>query len=218
MKKRKFFKKRTSQQQHPPHLNQTFSANWILNAPNPSAPYTPYSLSGTLGFDFTVSGFYFTLDSMTGNIPIDLKISFRIYPDRNGIEFLLVGPDGSCYSYLFLQWLWTYLIPVFEVPYDANFVGNVTINGDASTAWQTTWQWGIYYAELFVREKDHVLVQALIPDPFTAVPSPLILSDISGTVPPLSYSRPDTCAELLNWSPNFASHLPWAWCFPFCFI
>jgi hypothetical protein len=209
-KKREFH-----QQQHPPPLNQTYSAKWLLNAPAPNAPFTPYTMSGTLGFDFTVSGFYITLDTITGNVPIDLQLSFRIYPDRNGIEFLQVGPDGSCYSYLYLQWLWTYLIPGFEIPYDANYIGSVVINGDSTTAWQTTWQWRTYWAELYVRDKDHVLVQSIIPDPFSLTPCPLTFTDITGVVPPSTYSRPD-CAELMNWSPNFASHLPWAWCFPFC--
>jgi len=210
-KKREFH-----QQQHPPPLNQTFSAKWLLNVPAPNAPFTPYSLSGTVAFDFTVSGFVITLDTITGNIPLDLQVSFRIYPDRNGVEFLQVGPDGSCYSYLFLQWFWTYLVPSFEIPYTANYIGNVIINGDSTTAWQTTWNWRSYFAELYVRDKDHVLVQSLIPDPLSLTPCPLTFSDVSGNVPPSTYSRPDNCAEIMNWSPNFASHLPWAWCYPWC--
>jgi hypothetical protein len=212
------FKKRKSQQttEHPPPLNQTFTANWQLIAANPEAPFTPYTFGGKLGFDFTVSGFHISLDTITGNVPINLQTEFRIYPDLNGIEFLQFGPDGSCYSYIFFQYIFSYLLPVFQVPYDSNFVGNVTINGDASTAWQTTWQWKTYFAQLYIRDRDAVLIQALVPDPFSETPSPLIFSDFTGTVPPSSYARSAQCAPLLNWNHNFNSHLPWAWCFPWC--
>jgi len=211
-------KKREHQQQHPPHLNQTFSANWILNANAPNVPYTPYKLSGTLGFDFSVSGFYLTLDTITGNVPFDLQLSFRIYPDRNGIEILQVGPDGSCYSYLYLQWLFTYLIPIYEIPYDASYKGTVKINGDTCSGWTTTWNWYQNFAELYVRDSDNVLIESIIPDPISYSPATFLLTDVKGTVDPSTYSRPENCADLLNWSNNFESHLPWAWCYPFCDI
>jgi hypothetical protein len=211
-------KKRTVQQNTPPHLNQTYSANWFLNANTPNAPYTPYTMSGTLGFDFTKSGFYITLDSTSGNIPWDLQIGFHIYPDRNGIEFLQVGPDGSCYSYLYLQWLWTYLIPVYEIPWSSTYAGTARVNGDTCTVWKTTWNWYNNAAELFLREKDRVIVQALIPDPVSFAPSLLTFTNVQGTVNsgPSGYGRPSSCAEIMNWSPDFESHLPWDWCGLFC--
>jgi hypothetical protein len=209
-------KKRTVQQNTPPHLNQTYSANWFLNANTPNAPYTPYTMSGTLGFDFTKSGFYITLDSTTGNIPWDLQIGFHIYPDRNGVEFLQVGPDGSCYSYLYLQWLWTYLVPVYEIPWSSTYAGTARVNGDTCTVWKTTWNWYNNAAELYVRERDRVIVQSLIPDPISYAPSLLTFSNIQGTVNPSGYGRPSGCAEIMNWSPDFESHLPWDWCGLWC--
>jgi hypothetical protein len=209
-------KKRSSQQNNAPHLNQTYSANWVLNANTPNAPFTPYTLTGTLGFDFTSSGFYITLDTITGNIPFDLQVSFHIYPDRNGVEFLQVGPDGSCYSYLYLQWLWTYLIPIYEIPWDATYTGTARVNGDTCTVWKTTWNWYGNAAELYVRESDRVIVQSLVPDPVSYSPSLLTFSNIQGTVNPSAYGRPSGCVETMNWSPNWESHLPWDWCGFFC--
>jgi hypothetical protein len=209
-------RKRDLSQSNPRFLNQTFTADWMLNASAPNAPYTPYILAGSLGFDFSVSGFWITLDKISGNVPVDLQFGFHIYPDRNGVEFLQVGPDGSCYSYLYLQWLWTYLFPIFEVPYTSEYKGTVIINGESCSWWITSWTWYENYAELYVRNSDHVLVQSTIPDPFSHSTSILTLSNVVGTVPPSSYSRPSTCAEILNWSPNWESHLPWAWCYPFC--
>jgi hypothetical protein len=209
-------KKRSPQQNLAPHLNQTYSANWVLNANSPNAPYTPYTLSGTLGFDFTKSGFYITLDAVTGNIPFDLQVGFHIYPDRNGIEFLQLSPDGSCYSYLYLQWLWTYLIPVYEVPWTSTYTGTARVNGDTCTVWKTTWNWYDNAAVLYVRESDHVIVQSLVPDPVSFSPSLLTFSNVQGTVNPSGYGRPSTCSEMMNWSPDFESHLPWDWCGLWC--
>jgi len=209
-------KKRDSNQMHPPPLNQTFSASWLMNVSAPYAPFTPYTLSGTLGFDFTISGFVITLDTITGNVPFNLQFALRIYPDRNGIEFLQVGPDGSCYSYLYLQWIWTYLFPIFQIPYDADYRGTAQVNGDTCSSWKTTWQWYDHFAELYVRESDNVLIQSTIPDPISYAPSTFTLSNVQGTVSPSTYSRPNNCAEIMNWSTSFASHLPWAWCYPWC--
>jgi len=209
-------KKRDTQQMHPPPINQTFSADWFMNVSAPAAPFMPYTIGGTLGFDFTVSGFFITLDTITGNVPFNLQFSIRVYPDRNGIEFLQVGPDGSCYSYLYLQWIWTYLFSVFEIPYNADYRGTVKVNGDTCSAWKTTWEMYDIFAVLYVRESDNVLIQGTLPDPLSYAPSPFTLSNVQGTVNPSTYSRPNNCAELMNWSPSFASHLPWGWCFPWC--
>jgi len=102
------------------------------------------------------------------------------------------------------------------VPYDAEYRGTVTINGDTCSWWKTTWNWYENYAELYVRNSDHVLVQAIIPDPISYAPSAFTLSNVQGGVSPSTYSRPTVTAEIMNWSPNWESHLPWAWCYPFC--
>jgi len=209
-------KKRIFRPGFAPHLNQTFMANWMLNASAPTYPYTPYTFSGTLGFDFTISGFMLTIDSSTGNIPFDIQTSFHIYPDRNGIELLQIGPDNSCYSYIYFQWIFTLLLPIFEVPWDATFQGSVIVNGDTCSVYQTPW----FYenaAVLYVRDSDHVVVESTIPDPLSWAPNArLILSNVKGVVPPSTYGRPPVCEDLLNWSSNFASHLPWDWCDPYC--
>jgi len=95
-------KRLTNQGPLPPKLNQTFTARWTLNASTDlNPPYTPYTLSGNLAFDFKVSGLSWSIDSTTGNIPLDLTMEWRINPSMNGIEWLQVGPDGSCWSYVF---------------------------------------------------------------------------------------------------------------------
>jgi len=209
-------KKRLFRPGFAPHLNQTFSANWILNASQTNYPYTPYTFSGTLGWDFTISGFMLSIDSSTGNIPFDIQTSFHIYPDRNGVELLQVGPDNSCYSYIYFQWIFTLLLPIFEVPWDATYQGSVTVNGDTCSVYQTNWFYS-NAAVLYVRDSDHVVVESLIPDPLSWAPNArLIFSNVKGAVPPSTYGRPPVCEDLLNWSSNFASHLPWDWCEPYC--
>jgi len=216
VEKPKLMKKRDIQQPNPPHLNQTFAANWIMNASATLPPFTAYTLSGTLAFDFSVSGFYISLDTITGNIPFDLKVALVISPDRNGVDFLQEGPDGSCYSYLYLQYIWTYLVPIFEIPYTSVYLGTIKVNGDTCSAWQTTWNWYQNFAVLYVRESDNVLVQSLVPDPVSFAPNFFTISQVQGSVPPSIYARPNTCAEILDWSNNFEAHLPWAWCYPYC--
>jgi len=141
----KNFRKKNSVHQPtpPPRLNQQFSGSWTLNASvSLTPPFTAYFLAGDLAFDFTTSGLAYSLTSITGNIPLDLQMEWRMYPDRNGIEFLQVGPDKTkCYSYLFLQFLWTFLLPQFQIPYDSIPMGSATINGDLCSVWQTTYRW-----------------------------------------------------------------------------
>jgi len=156
------------------------------------------------------------VESSTGNIPLDLQFQLRVYPSRNGVELLVVGPDGSCYSTLYLQWLWTYLIPVFEIPYNVGDQGTAMVNGDNCTVWQTTWNWYDNFAELYVRIKDNILVQMTIPEPFGHGLATVTLTKILPTVDPATYARPDVCVETMTWNPSFASHLPWDWCDPFC--
>jgi len=201
----------------PPRLNQTFSVSWTLNASEDlTPPYTPYTLSGQLAFDFTTSGLSWSIESTTGNIPMDVQFELRLFPSMNGVELLQVGPQGECYSYIFLQWLWTYLAPQFEIPYDSGEQGPAVVNGEACTVWQTTWNWYDNFAELYVRDSDHVLVQLTIPEPFGHGLATITFTNIKTHVNPSSYSRPSTCVETMTWNPSWESHLPWAWCYPYC--
>jgi len=179
-------------------------------------PYTPYTLSGKLAFDFTTSGLSFSIDTITGNIPINLQMELRLHPSYHGVELLQVGPDGNCYSYVFFQWLWTFLIPNFEIPYDSALQGTDIINGDVCSVWQTTWNWYESFAELYVREKDNVLVRLTIPEPFGHGFANVTLTEIVTSVNPSTYSRPATCVDTMVWNHNWDSHLPWYWCDPFC--
>jgi len=210
-------KRKINQGPIPPRLNQTFSASWTLNASTDlTPPYTPYTLSGKLAFDFTTSGLALSLESTTGNIPIDVQFELRISPSYNGVELLQVGPQGGCYSYVFLQWLWMVLIPQFEIPYDCGEQGPAVVNGDPCTVWQTTYNWYENFAELYVRDSDHVLVQLTIPEPLGHGLATITFTEIETHVNPNAYSRPTSCVETMTWNPSWESHLPWAWCYPFC--
>lgn len=155
------------------------------------------------------------MDTITGNIPLGFSFELRVYPSRNGIELLQVG-NGNCYSYIFLQWLWTYLIPQFELPYNVAEQNPVVINGDNCTVWQTTWNWYQSFAEIYVRDSDHVVVRLTVPEPFGHGLADVTLTEIVTKVNPSSYSRPDKCVETMTWNPEWESHLPWDWCNPFC--
>jgi len=210
-------KKRLANQVYPPQLNQTYSAHWTLVANRDlDPPYTPYTISGKLAFDFTTSGLALSIESTTGNIPIDLQIELRVSPSYNGVDLMQVGPDGSCYNYVFLQWLWTYLVPQYEIPYDAANQGSTVVNGDKCTVYQTTWRWYDQFAELFIRDSDHMLVQMTAPEPFGHGLCTITLSDVVPSVSPSAYSRPTGCVETMTWNPSWESHLPWYWCGPFC--
>jgi len=204
----------------PPHLNQAFTANWVLNASvQLTPPFTTYQLQGNLAFDFTTSGLLLALTSITGNIPIDLAFEWRLYPSMNGVEWLQVSPDGvNCYSYIFLQWLWTFFIAPFEIPYDSISLPPVIINGDLCNVWQTTYQWyGQYASTLYVRVSDNTLVQATVPEPFLGFGmADITLTNIQMGANPNSYSRPSTCVSTMKWNSNWDSHLPWYWCDPWC--
>jgi len=216
----KFLKKREVSQSGPvpPKLNQIFSARWTLNASDDlTPPYTPYILAGDLAFDFTLSGLYWSIDTIQGNIPLDVKFNWRLNPTRYGVEFVQVSPDShNCYSYVFLQWLFTYLVPNFEVPYDCAEEPSVVINGDACSVWQTTYNWYDRFAELYVRDSDHQLVQLTIPEPFGHGLATITLTNIASKVNPASYATPDNCVNTMTWNPSWESHLPWDWCGLFC--
>jgi len=205
-------KRLTNQGPIPPKLNQTFSAQWTLVANRDlNPPYTPYTLSGKLAFDFTTSGLSWSIESSTGNIPLDLQMEWRLSPSFNGVDFMQVGPDGNCYNYVFFQWLWTYFVPHFEIPYDSAQQGSAVVNGDKCTVWQTTWNWYDQFAELYIRDSDHVLVQLTVPEPFGHGLATVTLTDIKPTVNPNAYSRPPNCVETMTWNPSWESHLPWYW-------
>jgi len=204
----------------PPMLNQIFTANWVLNASvQLTPPFTNYAIYGRLAFDFTTSGFAVSVTSVTGNIPMDVQFEFRIYPSMNGIEWLQVGPNGNdCYSYVFLQWLWTYFLAPFQIPFDSVPQQPVVVNGDMCSVWQTTYQWyGQQPSTLFVRNSDNALVQLTVPEPFLGHGMSIItLTNIVNSVNPNSYSRPATCVQTMKWNPSWNSHLPWYWCDPWC--
>jgi len=210
-------KRLTNQGPLPPKLNQTFTASWTLVAKEDlDPPYTPYTLSGKLAFDFTTSGLAWSLESTTGNIPINLQFEWRLSPSYNGVDFMQVGPNGNCYNYVFLQWLWTYLVPQYEIPYNVGQQGSAIVNGDKCTVWQTTWNWYDRFAELYVRDSDHMLVQLTIPEPMGHGLATLTFTNIIPTVTPNAYARPPNCIETMTWNPSWESHLPWGWCFPYC--
>jgi len=208
--------------QAPPTIAQTFTAKFQLNVKAASSPpFEPYTLYGKVGFDFTKSGFYAMITEIDGAIPFSLQTGLVIHPDRNGIEFLTVDPEGDCYSLFFLQWFWTYLLPPFEVPPDAVRQGEAIINGDKCSIWN--YWWGDFYLSsrsvtLYIRESDGAIVRGLgFDDPtWTNQFADFTLTDIELSVDPSLYSRPNTCVETMTWNPNFDSHLPWYWCMPLC--
>jgi len=209
-----------AQQDLPPQLNQAFTASWTLNASvSLTPPFTAYMIYGELAFDLTTSGLAFSVSKIEGNIPIDLQFEARMSPTRNGIEFLQVGPDKkSCYSYLFLQWIFSLLIPQFQIPYDSINMDPAKVNGDLCSVWQTTYQWyGMNPSILYVRQSDNTLVQMTLPEPFLGMGmATLTLSNVKDSVDPSLYSRPDSCIETMTWNPSWQSHLPWDWCDPWC--
>jgi len=208
------------QQDIPPQLNQKFTASWTLNASvSLTPPFTAYFLHGTLAFDFTTSGLAFALTKIEGNIPLDLQTEFRLYPSMNGIEWLQVGPDKKlCYSYFFVQYIFTFLLPQFQIPYDSINLDPEKVNGDLCSVWQTTYQWyGNAPSILYIRNSDNTLVQMTLPEPFLGMGmATLTLSNVNGQVDPSLYDRPAGCIETTTWNPSWQSHLPWDWCDPWC--
>jgi len=204
----------------PPQLNQQFSATWMLNASvSLTPPFTAYMLKGELAFDLVNFGLAVSLTEITGNIPLDLQFEFRFYPWKNGIEFIQVGPNGKdCYAYLFVQWIFTCLIPQFQIPLDSIPLDPARVNGDLCSVWQTTYEWyGQSPSILYIRNTDNTLVQMTLPEPFLGFGmATLTLSNVKDSVPPSRYSRPDTCVNTMTWNPSWQSHLPWDWCDPYC--
>jgi len=189
-----------------PQLAQQFTAQFQFNA----TWYNniPFSAQGTLGFDYVNSGFFLKLDRLVGQVPLFLQTTFIVTPDRDGIEILQYGKDGPCWSYLYLQWLWTYLIPQFKLPKDIMFIGTRMIDGKKANGWYLDkWSEG---TNIWIRDGDNAIV--LIEYTYYTVK----FSNIVLKVEANRYARPPQCAELNNWNHNFASHLFWGWCYPWC--
>jgi len=203
--------------QSPPQLAQAFTADITLTI-NATAtpPFKPYMITGKVAFDFVNFGAYVMWDNINGAIPFVLQGGLIIHPSTNGIEWLIASPEGKCWSLLYLQWLWTFLLPPYQIPPDASFTGEAVINGDKCSIWN--YYWGGRSITVFVRESDGAIVKGLhFEDPtWTHQGANWILSNIKLSVDPSIYARPAECAETMTWNPSFSSHLPWYWCVPFC--
>jgi len=205
--KNEFDEKRATVQNFPPPLNPTFSATYLFNASQYST--TGLVINGKLAFDFTESGFAYSVDSIQSGTTFDLQTEFRVSPSRTGWDLLQVGPDGNCHDYMFFQWIWSILLPNFQIPPFAVQMPNQKVNGYLCSVWS------FGDAMLYVRIYDSIIVQfeaQFSTFGYTTV----TFSNLKDTVDPARYSRPSTCVEILGWSHNWASHLYWGWCGPFC--
>jgi len=204
-------------QRSPPRLAQQFTADIVLtiNATT-EPPYKQYTITGKVAFDFVNFGAYIMWDGISGAIPFDLKTGLIAHPGNNGVEFLIADPEGDCWSIIYFQWLWTYLLPPFQIPHDAAYVGEAVINGDKCSIWN--YWWGYRSVTIFVRESDGALVKGLhFDDPtWTNQGGNWVLKNLKMSVDPSIYARPASCVETMTWNPSFQSHLPWYWCDPFC--
>eukprot|EP01128_Nolandella_sp_AFSM9_P007551 TRINITY_DN4172_c0_g1_i1.p1 TRINITY_DN4172_c0_g1~~TRINITY_DN4172_c0_g1_i1.p1 ORF type:complete len:504 (+),score=145.11 TRINITY_DN4172_c0_g1_i1:34-1512(+) len=182
-------------------------------------PKVPYGLAGHINYDFSQSGFRVSVDETLGAFPFDFSVGLGMAPDVNGVEFLQVG-NGNCYSYLYLQWIFVQLIPRFEVPESAVFVGSQTIHGEACDVWVTpSWFWNQEVAlAMYIRQSDRAFVQLITVGSSGSQDGTAFikLTDIKLSAPPASYGNPGTCDNLMSWSHDFDSHLEWGWCYPFC--
>jgi len=199
-----------------PLLAQKFTADFSLVVNTTyEMPYTSYTLSGRVAFDFSKSGFRATLSNINGPVPFQLQTSFIISPNRDGIELLQVSPSGNCFSWFYLQWFWTFLVPPFSIPSDAAYMGQTTISGFQCSIWN-------YYFQgrsltLYVRSDGVPMKGINFEDPtWTNSGSTFVLSNIKLSVDPSEYARPKVCTETMTWNPSWQSHLPWYWCEPYC--
>jgi len=185
----------------PPGLNQAFTASYILNG-SQYYPAWAYTFEGKLAFDFTKSGFAFSIEKTTGSIPFDLQTEFRVSPNLNGFDMIQVGGDGKCYVYLFFQWIISILAPRFVINAEAVQSPNQKVNGDDCTVW------ALNQNIFWVRVSDNTLVQVSGDIGYYGGFATMTLSNVKSGVDPSLYSRPSTCVELLEWSQDWASHLP----------
>jgi len=195
------------QSQFPPSLNQVFTADYIYNVSQ--WYYGAAYIKGRLAFDFTKSGFAFSIDSIASGLPFNIQSDFRVYPSFGGFEFLEVSPEGNSYGFLFLQWFWSYFLPQFQLSYASQQVNDQRVNGDLCTVWQN--YGGLY----FVRKSDNTLVQINYQSSWGTY-FVVTLSNVKGTVDPSRYAKPSNCVDLVVWNRAWQSHLPYGWCFPFC--
>jgi len=199
-----------------PQLAQAFTAKMslVINATY-DPPFKPYTITGQLGFDFTKTGFYFMIEDFQGAIPFSLKTGVVISPDRNGFEILLMSPEGNCYGSFFIQWIFTFLLPPYQIPPDAIYMGTAVVDGFQCSVWN--YYWGAHNVNLYVRIADGVPIKGEHSLPYVGMTvSSWHLTDIQLSVNPALYSRPPSCVELDTWNPSFQSHLPWYWCSPIC--
>jgi len=205
--------KRSTEQSFPPALNPTFSANYVFNG---SQFYKANGviITGKIAMDFTQSGFVFSVDSITGSWPFDLQFEMRISPSRGGFDIIGVGQsNGQCYDYIFFQWIWSILLPQYQIPPYSVQSPDQKVNGVECSVWNFANPPTI----LYVRKSDNTIIQ--ISSNFQTFGfSTVTLSNIQTTVNPSLYARPPSCIEILGWSHNWASHLPWGWFGPFCWI
>jgi len=205
-------KRSKEQSGFPPALNPTFSANYIFNG-SQFYQANGVTVTGKIAMDYTQSGFAFTVDSVTGSWPFDVQFEMRVSPSRGGFDIIGVGSNGQCYDYIFFQWIWSIILPQYQVPPYSVQSPDQKVNGVECSVWS--------FADpptiLYVRKSDNTLIQ--MSSTFqTFGYSTVTLSNIQTTVNPSLYSRPSSCIEILGWSHNWASHLPWGWCDPFCGI
>jgi len=205
--------KRDETQNVPPPLNPIFTADYVFNG---SQFYEANGVlvTGRVAMDFTQSGFMWSIDSVSGALPFDLQAEFRISPSRGGFDMIGVNA-ANCYDYMFFQWLWSILFPQWQIPPSSVRGPDQKVNGVDCSVWSFNGDNG--YTMLYVRKSDNTLIQ-LSQNFDTFGFSTLTFNNVQTSVDPTVYSRPSTCIDLLQWSHNWASHLPWGWCDPFCWI
>jgi len=199
-----------------PNLAQAFSADFSVTY-NDSywSPRGLITMTGSLAFDFTQSGFYLMIKSINV-VPFSLSAGFIIYPDRGGLEWIMVGPTGEAWGVFYLPWIITFIMPTYSLPPDAQYLGQTVINGDPCDVWDMYWTYRS--TRMWVRSSDGAVVKATnFQDVFWSLESGTItLSNIKLSVDPSLYQRPKSIAETMTFNHNFASHLSWYWCEPFC--
>jgi len=197
----------------PPPLNQVFSATYTFNG---SQYYQAqgFVVQGRVAMDFQKSGFMFSVDAISGSMPYDVQAEFRIAPSRHGIDFIGIGgAKDQCYDYIFFQWIFTILLPQYQIPPNSVQGPDQKVNGVDCSVW--TFYNGGPQTILFVRKSDNTLMQ--LSTKFQSIGfSTVTLTNIQSSVNPDIYARPSTCIEILGWNRNWNSHLPWGWCSPFC--
>jgi len=170
--------------------------------------------NGTAAFDFTKTGLYFMVTSTSG-FPIDIKTGFIVSPSRAGAEFIFAGPKVNAWHFISIPWLFMNLVSTFSLPPDVVYQGTTVINGDVCSVWHYYWSRSIIW---YVRVSDGALVSTTaFSDPsWINFVGSITFRNIKPTVDPAIFQRPKDTVELVEWSHDFRSHLPWYWCDPYC--